>query len=301
MRRKNMKEIVINIENLKKSYGDYVAVNDISFEIKAGEIFGLLGPNGAGKTSILECIEGIRTPDGGKIDVGGYNPRVDSKKMHEILGVQLQSSGLPLTMTVKEAIDMFSNYHKVSPNHEIISKMGLKNKLNKKYRELSGGEKRRLILALAIMHKPKILILDEPTAALDVQSRVDLHEVMKTLRDNGTAILLATHDMAEAEKLCNRIAIILKGKIIKIGTPNEITSSGSNISKISVRTVNDSLKETDAKFEDDYYIYNSKDPGEKVNEIINTINSKGDSLVDLRIERQSLEEKFIELTSEGRN
>lgn len=162
-------------------------------------------------------------------------------------------------------------------------------------------EKTKLILALAIMHKPKILILDEPTAALDVQSRVDLHEVMKTLRYNGTAILLATHDMAEAEKLCNRIAVILKGKIIKIGTPNEITSSGSTISKISVRTVNDSLKETDAKFEDDYYIYSSKDLGEKVNEIINTINSKGDSLVDLRIERQSLEEKFIELTSEGRN
>lgn len=295
-----MKEVVINIENFKKSYGDYIAVNDISFEIKAGEIFGLLGPNGAGKTSILECIEGIRTPDSGKIDVGGYNPQVDSKKMHEIIGVQLQSSGLPLTMTVKEAIDMFSNYHKVSPNHEIISKMGLKNKLNKKYRELSGGEKRRLILALAIMHKPKILILDEPTAALDVQSRVELHEVMKRLRDNGTAILLATHDMAEAEKLCNKIAVILKGKIIKIGTPNEITSSGSNISKISVRTVNDSLKETDAKFEDDYYIYNSRNLGEKVNEIINTINSKGDSLVDLRIERQSLEEKFIELTSEGR-
>lgn len=290
---------VISIKNFKKNYGNFTAVKDISFEVNEGEIFGLLGPNGAGKTTLLECIEGIRQPDGGEINVLGYNPQRDSKKIHEIVGVQLQSSGLPGAMKVKEAIDMFCAYHNVECDKEIIEKLGLTTKLNKYYKNLSGGEKRRLVLALAILHKPKVLILDEPTAALDVKSRVELHEIMKQLQKSGTAILLATHDMAEAEKLCSRIAIILKGRIIKIGTPKEITLSGSHTSKISVRTVNNCLKNTDGKMEDEYYVYNVEDPGRKVNELMDIINKSDDSLIDLRIERESLEEKFIELTKEG--
>lgn len=294
-----MSDVVVKIKNLKKSYGTFVAVDGISFEVKEGEIFGLLGPNGAGKTTLLECIEGLRTPDSGMIEVDGINPLANGKKLNNVLGVQLQSSGLPMTITVKEAIELFSAYHKINPNHDILTKMGLNEKLNKKFKDLSGGERRRLILALAIIHHPKVLILDEPTAALDVQSRVELHELMKSLRDSGTAILLATHDMAEAEKLCNRIAIILKGEVVTISTPKEITAAGSFMSKISVRTVGGSLKGTEGKFEEDYYIFNSDSPGVKVNEIINIINSKGDTLIDLRIERESLEEKFIEITSRG--
>ena len=292
---------VISIKKFKKNYGNFEAVKDISFEVNEGEIFGILGPNGAGKTTLLECIEGIRKLDCGEIKVLGYDSQCDNKKIREIVGVQLQSSGLPLTMKVKEAIDMFCNYHNVKCDEEIITKLGLTSKLNKYYKNLSGGEKRRLVLALAILHKPKVLILDEPTAALDVKSRIELHEIMKQLRDSGTAILLATHDMAEAEKLCNRIAIILKGRIIKIGTPKEITLSGSRTSKISVRTVNNCLKNTDGKMEDEYYIYNVENPSEKVKEIIDIINENDDSLIDLRIERESLEEKYIELTTKGGN
>lgn len=295
-----MKDIVVQIQNLKKLYKKYTAVNNISFEVRAGEIFGILGPNGAGKTSTLECIEGLRRPDAGTINICGMNPQTDGKKLKDVLGVQLQSSGLPGTITVKEALKFFASYHHCTPSSELIEQMGLKEKLHKKYGELSGGEKRRLVLALATLHHPQVLILDEPTAALDVQSRVSLHEVMKDLRDSNTAILLATHDMAEAEKLCNRIAIIIKGELVAVGTPKEITAMGSTASKISVRTVGNSLAGMNGKLVDDYYIFSSEIPGEKINEIMARIGENEDTLVDLRVERESLEEKFIQIASKGR-
>ncbi|QNU66071.1 ABC transporter ATP-binding protein [Ruminiclostridium herbifermentans] len=291
----------VRIDNLRKSYGDYVAVDNISIEVNEGEIFGLLGPNGAGKTSLLECVEGLRIPDSGTIEICGYNPIKDSAKIKQVLGVQLQSSGLPSSITVKEAIDFFAACHNVKPNQEIVERLGLNEKFRKKYKDLSGGEKRRLVLALATIHNPKVLILDEPTAALDVQARVELHEVMKTLSCNGTSIILATHDMAEAEKLCSRILIMMKGKKIVEGTPKEITAMGSKNSKIFVRTVGNSLQNSDGECVDDYYTFISNMPGEKVSQILNLIESNGDTLVDLRIERESLEEKFVELTAGRRN
>ncbi len=291
----------VKIDNLRKSYGDYVAVDNISIEVNEGEIFGLLGPNGAGKTSLLECIEGLRIPDSGTIEICGFNPVKDGAKIKQVLGVQLQSSGLPSSITVKEAIDFFAACHNVKPNQEIIEKLGLNEKFRKKYKDLSGGEKRRLVLALATLHNPKVLILDEPTAALDVQARVELHEVMKTLSCNGTSIILATHDMAEAEKLCSRILIMMGGKKIVEGTPKEITAMGSKNSKIFVRTVGNSLQNSDGECMDDYYTFTSDMPGEKVSQILSLIESYGDTLVDLRIERESLEEKFVELTAGRRN
>ncbi len=296
-----MGKVQVKIDNLRKSYGDYVAVDNISIEVNEGEIFGLLGPNGAGKTSLLECIEGLRIPDSGTIEICGLNPIKDGDEIKRVLGVQLQTSGLPSSITVKEAIDFFAACHNVKPNQEIVKKLGLIEKFRKKYKELSGGEKRRLVLALATLHNPKILILDEPTAALDVQARVKLHEVMKTLSCNGTSIILATHDMAEAEKLCSRIVIMMNGKKIVEGTPKEITAMGSKNSKIFVRTVGDSLQNSDGECLDDYYKFTSNSPGEKVSQILSLIESKGDILVDLRIERESLEEKFVELTAGRRN
>lgn len=295
----SMSDIVIKVSNFTKSYGNFTAVDSISFEVKKGEIFGILGPNGAGKTSTLECLEGLRTPDGGAIDIMGIDPSKNHKELKDLIGVQLQSSGLPETITVKEAMQLFSAYHNIPPRYDLIKRMNLWDKLNTQYQKLSGGQQKRLLIALAVCHNPEILILDEPTAALDVESRVELHNLMKELKDQGTTILLATHDMAEAEKMADRIAILLKGKIMIIDTPKKIVDSGSSKIKISVRTVGTTLMESTDIIVDEYYIFYSDKPGEKVMEIMTLIEEKGDSLIDLRVERPSLEERFLEITSIG--
>lgn len=294
-----MSDVAIKVNNFTKTYGDFIAVDGISFEVNKGEIFGILGPNGAGKTSTLECLEGLRTPDGGTIDIVGVDPSKDDKKLKNLIGVQLQSSGLPSTITVKEAMQLFSAYHDVKPRYDLLKRLNLWDKLNTQYQVLSGGQQKRLLISLAVCHDPQILILDEPTAALDVESRVELHSLMNELKAQGTTILLATHDMAEAEKMADRIAILLKGKIMVIDTPKKIVASGSSKTKISVRTVGDSLLGLTDIIVDEYYIFYSDKPGTKVMELMNLIEENGDSLIDLRVERPSLEERFLEITSIG--
>ena len=210
---------IIEVHNLRKSYGSVIAADDISFQAHSGEIFGLLGPNGAGKTTTLECLEGIRQPDRGDLAVLGVNPSRQPRKLRRLIGVQLQSGGLPDDMTVDEALRFFAAYHGVAPRHDLLERLGLGDKLRTQYRHLSTGLQRRLALALAIAHNPPAVILDEPTAGLDVASRTELHALMAELRRGGTAILLATHDMAEAEKLADRVAILLHGRIVATGTP----------------------------------------------------------------------------------
>lgn len=294
-----MSNIAIKVNNFTKSYGSFIAVDNISFEVNKGEIFGILGPNGAGKTSTLECLEGLRTPDIGTIDIMGVDPSKNPGKLNNLIGVQLQSAGLPGTITVKEAMQLFSAYHNVKPRYDLLKRMNLWDKLNTQYHGLSGGQQKRLLIALAVCHNPQILILDEPTAALDVESRVELHSLMKELKDQGTTILLATHDMAEAEKMADRIAILLKGKIMVIDTPKKIVASGSSKTKISVRTVGTALVGLTDIIIDEYYVFYSEKPGAKVMELMNVIEEKGDSLIDLRVERPSLEERFLEITSIG--
>lgn len=294
-----MSDVAIKVNNFTKTYGNFIAVDGISFEVNKGEVFGILGPNGAGKTSTLECLEGLRTPDGGTIDIMGVDPSKDDKKLKNLIGVQLQSSGLPSTITVKEAMQLFSAYHDVKPRYDLLKRLNLWDKLNTQYQALSGGQQKRLLISLAVCHDPQILILDEPTAALDVESRVELHSLMNELKAQGTTILLATHDMAEAEKMADRIAILLKGKIMVIDTPKKIVASGSSKTKISVRTVGDSLLGLTDIIVDEYYIFYSDKPGTKVMELMNLIEENGDSLIDLRVERPSLEERFLEITSIG--
>lgn len=294
-----MGNIAIKVSNFTKKYGNFTAVDDISFEVNKGEIVGILGPNGAGKTSILECLEGLRTPDAGIIEIMGVNPSTNHGKLKNLIGVQLQSSGLPPTITIKEAMQLFSAYHNIKPRYDLLKRMNLWDKLNTQYHALSGGQQKRLVIALAVCHNPQVLILDEPTAALDVESRVELHELMNELRAQGTTILLATHDMAEAEKMADRIAILLKGKIIIFDTPKKIVASGSSQTKISVRTVSSVLKELTDMIVDEYCIFYSENAGTKVMELMNFIEEKGDSLIDLRVEWPSLEERFLEITSTG--
>ncbi len=298
------KDSVITVKGFRKTYGDFVAVDDISFDVQQGEIFGLLGPNGAGKTTTLESLEGLRAPDGGSLHVMGVDPTRQSRKLCNLIGVQLQTSGLPDNIQVNEAMKFFCAYHSVAPRYDLIDRMGLAEKKRAQYHQLSTGQQRRLALALAVAHNPPVLFLDEPTAGLDVPSRVELHDMMRELRAEGATIILATHDMAEAEEMSDRVAILLRGKIATIGTPLDITATGAGLTKISVRTQSSSLSAPGLTFpavsqqthKDEYNIYFSTDIGPTVAAIIAHVEAQADTLIDLRVERPSLEDRFLEIT-----
>jgi ABC-2 type transport system ATP-binding protein len=300
-----MSETAIIVQNFSKTYGKFTAVQAIDFTVERGEIFGLLGPNGAGKTTTLECLEGLRQPTSGSMRVMGIDPTREPRRLANQIGVQLQSSGLPPGMNVDEALKFFCAYHRVKPRFDLIERLGLQEKRRTAFSSLSIGQQRRLNLVLAMAHNPPVVILDEPTAGLDVASRVELHSMMNELRQQGTTLLLATHDMAEAEKMADRVAILLKGQIVASGTPIELTATGSGFTKVSVRSEQGLLSQNDHTFpgvsqhmvKEDYTIFYSVDPGPTVSALIEYINANGDKLIDLRVERPSLEERFLEITN----
>jgi ABC-2 type transport system ATP-binding protein len=299
-----MQDDVILVRDFCKVYGDTRAVDGLSFEVHRGEIFGLLGPNGAGKTTTMESLEGLRQPTAGSLSILGVDPTRQPKRLNNLIGVQLQSSGLPGSMTTKEAMEFFCAYHQVAPRTDLLVRLGLGEKLTSQYSTLSTGLQRRLTLALAIAHDPPVILLDEPTAGLDVGSRVELHEVMRELQAKGTTIILATHDMAEAEKMADRVAILLQGKIVATGSPTQLTATGSGLVKISVSSEVASLLQYTGVFpeaaqqiiKDEYVIYYSRDAGATVPAILDYLKSHDDHLVDLRVERPSLEDRFLEIT-----
>jgi len=302
-----MNDVVISIQNFRKVYGDFVAVSGISFDVQRGEIFGLLGPNGAGKTSTLECLESLRQPDGGSLSILGVNPSQEPRRLRNLIGVQLQTSGLPANMTVEESMRFFCAYHNVPPRPDLLERLGLSEKKRSQFSQLSTGQQRRLALALAVAHRPQVLFLDEPTAGLDVGSRTELHALMQELKSQGTTILLATHDMAEAEKMTDRVAILLQGSVVATGSPRELTATGSGFTKISVRSEDSLLHKNGTIFpgvnqrlvKEDYAIFYSTDPGATVAALIAHVGAQGDKLIDLRVERPSLEERFLEITQTG--
>ncbi|HTX79930.1 MAG TPA: ABC transporter ATP-binding protein [Longilinea sp.] len=302
-----MEENVIEVKNFRKTYGSFVAVDDISFEVRRGEIFGLLGPNGAGKTSTLESLEGLRQPDGGTLSILGVDPSREMGKLVKVIGVQLQASGLPASMTPVEAVNFFCSYHGVAPRYDLLERLGLKEKKAEQFSGLSTGQQRRLALALAIAHNPQVLFLDEPTAGLDVPSRLELHDMMRELQKAGTTIILATHDMAEAEKMAHRVAIMLKGKIAATGTPAQLTATGEGLTKISVSSEQAILNSNGIIFPgvnkhlvtDEYAVYYSTNAGQSVSAILEYLKARNDKLIDLRVERPSLEERFLEITQDN--
>ena len=298
---------VIKVSDFQKNYGQLRAVKGISFEVAPGEIFGLLGPNGAGKTSILECLEGLRIPDGGTIEVLGLNPVGQAEQLYNQLGVQLQSAGLPDSMRVDEAMKFFCAYHRVAPRYDLLDRLNLTAKRKAQYFQLSLGQQRRLLLALAVAHNPAVLLLDEPTAGLDVAARVELHQMVREMQAVGTTIILATHDMAEAEELADRVAILLEGEIVATGTPLELTATGAGLTKVSVRTETACLSDTGRTWpgvkqhisKGEYNIFYSSDIAPTLSAVIGYIDAQQDSLIDLRVERPSLEDRFLEITNTG--
>ncbi|HET7027534.1 MAG TPA: ABC transporter ATP-binding protein [Candidatus Limnocylindrales bacterium] len=216
---------VIRVRDVRKSYGDLVAVDGVSFEVARGEIFGLLGPNGAGKTTTVEMLEGLRAPDRGELSVLGVDVARHPDALRPRIGVALQTAALYPKLTVVELIDLFRSFYPRSrPTDALVSSLGLTERRNAQTRELSGGQRQRLAVALALVNEPEIVFLDEPTTGLDPAARRSLWELIDGLRQGGTTVLLTTHYMEEAEVLCNRIAIMDHGRILELGTVEELVS-----------------------------------------------------------------------------
>jgi len=214
---------IITVKNLVKKYGNFTAVNGISFEVNPGEIFGLLGPNGAGKSTTLEIIETLREKTSGEIWVNGFSIDNAPEAIKKIIGVQLQTAGFYPSLTLTELIELFVGLYQTAIDPlELLKKVNLTDKANAKFKQLSGGQKQRFSIATTLINKPTIVFLDEPTTGLDPQARRNLWDLIKEIRDNGTTVIITTHYMDEAEVLCDRVAIIDSGEIIAIDTPNAL-------------------------------------------------------------------------------
>jgi ABC-2 type transport system ATP-binding protein len=216
---------VLSVKDIKKNYGDFAAVRGVSFEVKRGEVFGILGPNGAGKTSTLEMIEGLRQIDSGRVEVDGIDVAKETEAVKKIIGVQLQSSSFFLNLNLVEILGLFRDlYLADSDPMELLREVNLVEKSGEQVKNLSGGQKQRFSIAAALVNRPVVLFLDEPTTGLDPQARRNLWELVQQIRDNGTTIVLTTHYMEEAEVLCDRVAIMDEGKIIAMDTPDKLKS-----------------------------------------------------------------------------
>jgi ABC-2 type transport system ATP-binding protein len=216
---------VIEVKNLRKQYRDVVAVDDVSFTVEHGEIFGIAGPNGAGKTTTVECLEGLRKPDGGTVGVLGLDPSHDREKLAVRIGVQLQESNLPERMKVAEALDLYSSFYPDPLDwRTLIDEWGLAEKRNSYFGKLSGGQKQRLFIALALVGNPEIAFLDELTTGLDPQARRETWHLIEEIRNKGVTVILVTHFMEEAERLCDRLALIDHGRVIAIDSPSGLVS-----------------------------------------------------------------------------
>jgi len=300
----------IRVEGLKKDYGGVAAVKGIDFEVRAGEVFGLLGPNGAGKTTSVEILEGLRPRTGGTVAVLGYDPEVQTREVKDRVGVCLQATNLPEKIKVREAVALFGSlYTRTVDGAQLLKRLQLWEKREAQYSQLSGGQKQRLALALALLNDPQLLFLDEPTTGLDAQARLEVRGLVEDLRRERRTILLTTHYIEEAEKLCDRVAIIDEGRIIAIGTPREIQE----------RTLSDSVIEVECTLplpEGELPAWQGADkvsvderrtkvavtsrrPARAVVEMVKWLDEKGIELADIHIQRPSLEEAFIELTGKS--
>jgi ABC-2 type transport system ATP-binding protein len=293
---------IISVENLRKTYGETVAVDDISFEVSEGEIFGMLGPNGAGKTTTVEILQALRQPDSGKISVLGYDPRRDALTLQRQIGSQLQESALPDRMRVWEALDLFAS---VTPNaldwRVLLEQWGLDDKRKSSFASLSGGQRQRLFIALALVNNPRVVFLDEMTTGLDPAARRVAWDLIRSVRDRGTTVVLVTHFMDEAEKLCDRLAIVDKGRIAAMDTPQGlITEYVSGVRVIF------STDRTGLSFLDEIpQVKRVTRSGPRVEvegsgavlaKVAATLVQNGIVPADLRLEQPTLEDVFLKIT-----
>jgi ABC-2 type transport system ATP-binding protein len=298
--------VQLSVENLVKSYGAVRAVAGVSFSVSAGEIFGLLGPNGAGKTTTLECVIGLRTPDAGEVRVCGMDAVREGRKVKQRIGASLQATALPDKITPREALRLFASFYKRAVEPEaLITQFSLQEKAGAKFETLSGGQRQRLALALALVNDPDVLFLDEPTAALDPQSRRELHEAILRTRAAGKTVVLTTHYIEEAEQLCDRLAIVDHGRVIATGTPGELIAGSKAPPRVAFTAARalpaDRLGRlagvSSATSSGASARLETASPGQTIIDLVNLIQGDaGNELVDLSVQKPSLEDVFIELT-----
>src|SRR5712691_6819530 len=293
----------VEITHLRKTYGPVVAVDDVSFSVVEGEIFGILGPNGAGKTTIAECVIGLRSPDSGTIRLLGLDPRTDADKIHEIVGVQLQAGALPARLKVREILDMYRSFYRDPADvSELLEALGLAGKRDAYYRSLSGGQRQRLSVALALIGRPKIAVLDEMTTGLDPQARRDAWELIEGMRDRGVTILLVTHFMEEAERLCSRVALIDRGRIAALDTPASLAAQargGKSVRFVPSAPFGDRLlselpEVTRVERQGQHVVVTGT--GDLVNTVILTLAAASVSARDVQLDASNLEDAFVRLT-----
>jgi ABC-2 type transport system ATP-binding protein len=298
--------MVVIVKNLTKRYGQLIAVNDVSFSIEKGEIFGLLGPNGAGKTTTVEMIEGLRKPNSGSIQVCGIDSLKEPDRIKEIIGVQLQSTTLYDKIRVKEVIDLFGNYYQKSlPTKQILEEVSLTDKKDSFVSTLSGGLKQRLAMALALVNDPEVLFLDEPTTGLDPQARRNVWSIIEDLKGREKTIILTTHYMEEAEQLCRRVGIIDQGKIIAMDTPgNLITNSGlaSTVEFSCVSEEQDKILQKLAgiskinRQDNNRFVIHTKESSRVLQELVRISSENDLNLKNITVREATLEDVFLSLT-----
>jgi ABC-2 type transport system ATP-binding protein len=293
------------VRDLQKRYGSVEAARGVSFEIHDGEIFGLLGPNGAGKTTTIECVIGLRDPDAGQIDVCGIDARQQPREVKQRIGASLQSTALQDKITPREALELFGSfYRKPLDPVALLERFSLAEKADVAFDTLSGGQRQRLALALAFVNDPELIFLDEPTAGLDPQSRRELHAEIARMKQDGHTVLLTTHDMDEAQALCDRIAILDHGRIIATGTPTELTtrSAGQHLVSIVVTRAIDAAWLADLPSAQDVTVdgerarFHTTQPSRAVSLLLSRLQAANAELVDLHVQKATLEDVFIELT-----
>ena len=296
---------VVEVESLVKRYGSLAAVDDVTFSVEEGEVFGVLGPNGAGKTTTVEMIEGLRKPDSGSIRVLGIDTLREPERIKELIGVQLQTTSLYDRIRVKEAVDLFGGYYRRAiPTATLLDEVSLTDKTNSYVSELSGGQRQRLALALALVNDPGMVFLDEPTTGLDPQARRSVWGTIAGLRQKGKTIILTTHYMEEAEKLCRRVAIMDHGKIITLDTPDALIAGAGLDSRIELDHVPEALRsaleQTDLPVrvseDGDKIILHTKKSSQVLKEITRVATEHDIDLGSISVQRATLEDVFLTLT-----
>jgi ABC-2 type transport system ATP-binding protein len=300
-------DTIVQVDGLHKVYGATVAVDEVSFEVREGEIFGMVGPNGAGKTTTIECLEGLRKPDAGTVRVLGVDPQCDGQTLRERTGMQLQQSNLPERMRVWEALDLYASFYPGAADwKELLTQLGLEDKRNAPFSKLSGGQKQRLFIALALLPDPQLVFLDELTTGLDPQARHAIWGLVRDVRARGKTVLLTTHFMEEAERLCDRVAILDHGRIVALDTPAALIR-GLGMEERVVFSLDGTLPAGFEKalsgvvrleVQGERVVIHGKN-GRKtplVSEVVGLLTGQGVPFRDLRTEQPTLEDVFLNMT-----
>jgi ABC-2 type transport system ATP-binding protein len=299
---------VIEVSHLRKEYGTTVAVDDVSFHVRAGEIFGILGRNGAGKTTTVECITGLRTADRGEISVLGLDPRRDRDELHERVGVQLQDSAVPELMRVGEAVELYASfYREPADGHELIATLGLANVRNTYFKHLSGGQKQRLSVVLALIGQPEIAVLDELTTGLDPEARRDTWRLIEGIRARGVTIVLVTHFMEEAERLCDRVALIDHGRVVALDRPAALAIAATTSKRVRFTPAEPFSDELLSALPEVSVVEHHgpevvvAGTGDLVTTVVLALHRAGIHAEDVQTETANLEDAFLALTDETRH